>query len=189
MTSETQDTDVLLKAEEALRKIDKPEKPEKPERSERPERAAKAEASKPQPPVAGAQPPFGPLPRETLAIFEIVAHAIAWLGVIIIAYGIVSTVTAEVWLPLERFIIPIAATLVLIATLLNALASYVVTENPGPPSPASRYVTGPAVIVLCAAALVMVWYRGLPVSVILGLAVLGLAWSLMRVLPRPVKSW
>jgi hypothetical protein len=185
MTNEMQGTDVLLKAEEVLKGVEKPQRPEKPDRP------AKAEIPKAEPAPASARtlPSIRPLPRETLAIFEIVAHAIAWLGVIIIAYGIVSTVTSEVWLPLERFILPIAATLVLIATLLNALASYVVTENPGPPSVASRYVTGPAVIVLCAAALVMVWYRGLPISVILGLAVLGLAWSLMRVLPRPAKSW
>lgn len=178
MTNEMQGTDVLLKAEEALKKP-----------AEKPERAAKAEVPKPEPAAVKSRPSIRPLPRETLAIFEIVAHAIAWLGVIIIVYGIVSTVTSEVWLPLERFILPIAATLVLVATLLNALASYVVTENPAPPSPISRYVTGPMVIVLCAAALVLVWYRGLPVSVILGLAVLGLAWSLLRVLPRPAKSW
>ena len=181
MTNETQGSDVLLKAEEALKKPDRPEKPE---------RTAKAEAPKSEPtPAIKSRAPRRPLPRETLAIFEIVAHTIAWLGVIIIAYGIVSTITAEVWLPLERFILPIAATLVLVATVLNALASYVVTEGPAPPSAASRYITGPVVIVLCAAALVMVWYRGLPVSVILGLAVLGLAWSLMRVLPRPAESW
>jgi hypothetical protein len=178
MTNEMQGSDVLLKAEEALKKpVEKPERP------------AKADTPKSEAAAVKVRPSIRPLPRETLAIFEIVAHAIAWLGVIIIAYGIVSTVTSEVWLPLERFILPIAATLVLIATLLNALAGYVVTENPGPPSAASRYVTGPVVIVLCAAALVMVWSQGLPVSVILGLAVLGLAWSLMRVLPRPAKSW
>lgn len=186
MTNEMQGTDVLLKAEESLKK---PEKSEKPEKLERPARNETPKAETTSAPAVKVRPSIRPLPRETLAIFEIVAHTIAWLGVIIIAYGIVSTVTAEVWLPLERFILPIAATLVLIATLLNALASYVVTDNPAPPSPVSRYVTGPGVIALCAAALVMVWYRGLPVSVILGLAVLGLAWSLMRVLPRPAKSW
>lgn len=191
MTNETQDTDVLRKAEETLRKIEKPEKSDRPDKAERPERLAKAEAlrSEAMPAAPKSAPSLRQLPRETLAIFEIVVHAIAWLGVIIITYGIVSTVTAEVWMPLERFILPIAATLVLVATLLNALAGYVVTESPGPPSAAARYVTGPAVILLCAAALVTVWYRGLPVSVILGLAVLGLAWSLMRVLPRPARSW
>lgn len=186
----------------------------KPEPAPKPERAAKSEAAKAdigaRPEPAKAEPvvrtdapkaekvdtprvrPLGVrrLPRETLSFLEIVVHAIAWLGVILVVYGVVSTTTAEVWLPLERFILPIAATLVLAATILNALTIYIVPENPAPPSGVNRYVTAPTVIFLSAAALVLVWSQGLPVAVILGLAVLGLAWALFRVLPRPsTSSW
>jgi hypothetical protein len=132
---------------------------------------------------------FKAIPKEALNILEVVAYAIGWLGIIIIVYGVISTVTSEVWTPLERFILPIAATLVLVTTLLNAATIYVVQQPPAPPTGVSRYVTGPAVILLSIAALVMVWYETVPVSVILGIAILGLTWSLLRVLPRQAASW
>ncbi len=128
-------------------------------------------------------------PRESLGVFEIAGHAIAWLGVILIVYGMVSTLTAEVWLPLERFILPIAATVVLVAIGLNAAVIYALPEALPPPSPVSRYVTAPAVILLCVAGLFLVWQQGLPVAVILGFAVLGLAWSLLRTLPHRPAAW
>ncbi len=128
-------------------------------------------------------------PRESLGVFEIAGHAIAWLGVILIVYGMVSTLTAEVWLPLERFILPIAATVVLVAIGLNAAVIYALPQNLPPPSPVSRYVTAPAVILLCVGGLFFVWHQGLPVAVILGFAVLGLAWSLLRTLPRRPAAW
>jgi hypothetical protein len=129
------------------------------------------------------------IPKEALNILEVVAYAIGWLGIILIAYGIISTLTSEVWAPLERFILPIAATLVLLTTLLNAAAVYLVQQPPAAPAAVSRYVTGPAIILLCLVAVVMVWWQSLPVSVILGIAILGLTWSLLRVLPRQTASW
>jgi hypothetical protein len=129
------------------------------------------------------------IPKEALNILEVVAYAIGWLGIILILYGIISTLTSEVWAPLERFILPIAATLVLLTTLLNAAAIYVVNQPPAAPAGVSRYVTGPAVILLCLVGVVMVWWQGLPMSVILGIAILGLTWSLLRVLPRQTASW
>lgn len=129
------------------------------------------------------------IPREAANFIEIVAYAIGWLGVIIIVYGLVSTMTSEVWVPLERFILPIAASLVLLTTLLNALTIYFAPQASGPPAAASRYITGPVVILLCIAGFVCVWLQDLPVAVILGIAILGLTFSLLRLLPQRAVSW
>src|SRR5690606_12265145 len=101
----------------------------------------------------------------------------------------VETLTAEVWLPLERFILPIAATVVLVAIGLTAAVIYALPQNPPAASSGSRYVSAPAVILLCVSGLSLVWQQGLPVAVILGFAVLGLAWSLLRTLPRHSATW
>src|SRR5690606_1285537 len=62
MTNEMQGSDVLLKAEEALKKpVEKPERP------------AKADTPKSEAAAVKSRPSIRSLPRETLAIFEIVA--------------------------------------------------------------------------------------------------------------------
>jgi hypothetical protein len=128
------------------------------------------------------------IPKEALNFLEVVAYAIAWLGIILIVYGLISTMTSEVWAPLERFILPIAASLVLLTTILNVLTIYLV-QTPAAPAAVSRYVTGPAVILISIAGLVFVWYQGLPVSVVMGIAILGLTFALLRVLPGQTGSW
>ena len=123
------------------------------------------------------------IPREAFQALAIVGNAIAWLGVIIIIYGIVSTATQETWLPFELFIVPISATLALLAILLNAFVVSLTVERPAEPSPISRYVTAPVVILLCAVGIVSVWFQEMPISVVLGAGIVGLAWALIRVLP------
>lgn len=123
------------------------------------------------------------LMREAVRVLPLIANVLAWLGVVIIAYGIVSAFTGETWRPLERHILPIAATLTLVAVLLHAVLVYLPVRAMGP-GPASRYTVAPAIILLSLAGLFLIWYRGLPVPVVLGFAILALAWSL----PRPVSS-
>lgn len=123
------------------------------------------------------------LMREAAGVLPLVANILAWLGVIIIAYGIVSALTGETWRPLERHIVPIAATLTLVAVVLHALLVYLPVRATGP-SAASRYTVAPVIILLSLAGFFLIWYRGLPVPVVLGFAILALAWSL----PRPVAS-
>jgi hypothetical protein len=73
---------------------------------------------------------------------------------------------------------------------LNSLAVYLGFERLNPTSGVGRYVAVPLVAGLCLLCVVLVWYRGMPTSVILGFAILGLAWALARVIPpqSPVQS-
>jgi hypothetical protein len=120
------------------------------------------------------------LMREAVRVLPLVTNILAWLGVVIIAYGIVSAFTGETWRPLERqMILPIAATLTLVAVLLHAVLVYLPVRITGP-GPASRYTVAPAIIVISLAGLFLIWYRGLPVPVVLGFAIVALAWSLPR---------
>lgn len=120
--------------------------------------------------------------REAVRALPLIANILAWLGVIIIAYGTVATLTGETWRPLERHILPVAATLTLLAVVLHAALVYlpVRAEAPGR---AGRYTVAPAIILLSFGALFLIWYRGLPVPVVLGFAILALAWPLARAAP------
>jgi hypothetical protein len=109
-------------------------------------------------------------------------NVLAWLGVVIIAYGTVSSLTHETWQPLERHILPIAATLTLVAVLLHALLVYLPVRGAAP-NASGRYTVAPAIILLSLGGLFLIWYRGLPVTVVLGFAILALAWSLSRAVP------
>jgi hypothetical protein len=122
------------------------------------------------------------LTREAVRALPLITNILAWLGVVIIAYGTISALTGETWRPLERHILPVAATLTLIAVLLHAILVYLPVQR-FDPGPAGRYTVAPAIIALCLAGLFLIWYKGLPVSVVLGFAVLGLAWSLSRAVP------
>lgn len=112
----------------------------------------------------------------------LVANILAWLGVVIIAYGTVAALTGEAWRPIERHILPVAATLTLVAVVLHAALAYLPVRAE-PPGAAGRYTVAPAIILLSLGALFLIWYRGLPVAVVLGFAVLALAWSLARTVP------
>lgn len=48
---------------------------------------------------------------EAVRALPLMANILAWLGVVIIAYGKVVVLTGEPWRPLERHILPVAATL------------------------------------------------------------------------------
>jgi hypothetical protein len=123
------------------------------------------------------------LTREAAGVLPLVANVLAWLGVVLIVYGLVAAFTGETWRPLERHILPIAATLTLVAVLLHALLVYLPVRAAGP-SPSSRYTVAPVIILVSLAGLFLIWARGLPVPVVLGFAIMALAWSL----PRPVAS-
>jgi hypothetical protein len=120
--------------------------------------------------------------REAVRALPLIANVLAWLGVVIIAYGTVATLTGETWRPLERHILPVAATLTLVTVMLHAVLVYlpVRAEAPGR---AGRYTVAPAIILLSLGALFLIWYRGLPVPVVLGFAILALAWPLARAEP------
>jgi hypothetical protein len=128
--------------------------------------------------------PFNKLPKQdVLRGAEIAANTLIWLGVLIIAYGVISTFTGEPWRPVERFIVPVSATLTLLLIILNLLTVYLGFERLNRASGIERYVAVPVMAVLCLACVVLVWVRGMPTSVILGFAILGLAWALARVIP------
>jgi hypothetical protein len=109
-------------------------------------------------------------------------NVVAWLGVVVIAYGTVSALTGETWQPLERHILPIAATLTLVSVLLHAVMVYLPVRS-APAGTGGRYTVAPAIILLSLGGLFFIWYSGLPVIVVLGFAVLALAWSLSRTVP------
>lgn len=120
--------------------------------------------------------------REAVRALPLIINVLAWLGVVIIAYGTVVAFTGETWRPLERHILPISATLTLLAVLLHAVLVYLPVRF-APPGTGSRYTVAPAIILLSLGALFLIWYKGLPVIVVLGFAVLALAWSLSRTVP------
>ncbi|BCJ90764.1 hypothetical protein IZ6_14990 [Terrihabitans soli] len=120
--------------------------------------------------------------REAVRALPVLINVLAWLGVVIIAYGTVAALTGETWQPLERHLLKIAATLTLVAVLLQALLAYL-PVRPSASGAGGRYTVAPAIILLSVGGLFLIWYRGLPVPVVLGLAVLALAWSLSRAVP------
>lgn len=125
--------------------------------------------------------------REAVRVLPPLINILAWLGVVIIAYGTVSALTGETWQPLERHILPIAATLTLVSVLLHALLVYLpVRGSAGGTS--GRYTVAPAIILLSLGGLFLIWHKGLPVVVVLGFAVLALAWSLSRTVPTDSRA-
>ena len=81
--------------------------------------------------------------QDVLRAAEIAANVLIWLGILIIAYGTISTFTGEPWRPVERLVIPVSATLTLLLTALNALMVYLGFERLNPASGVSRYVAVP----------------------------------------------
>jgi len=57
--------------------------------------------------------------QDVLRAAEIAANVLIWMGILIIAYGAIATFTGEPWRPVERFVIPVSATLTLLLTALN----------------------------------------------------------------------
>jgi hypothetical protein len=124
---------------------------------------------------------------EAVRALPLIANVLAWLGVVIISYGTVVVLTGEAWRPLERHILPVAATLTLVAVLLHAALVYLPVRA-GPPGRAGRYTMAPVIILLSLGGLFLIWYRGLPVPVVLGFAILALAWSLARAVPAEPQA-
>lgn len=125
--------------------------------------------------------------REAVRGLPLIANILAWAGVVIIAYGTVAALTGEAWRPLERHLLPVAATLTLVAVLLHAALVYLPVRAEAPGG-AGRYTVAPVIILLSLGALFLIWYRGLPVPVVLGFAILALAWPLARAVPSDPKG-
>jgi hypothetical protein len=125
--------------------------------------------------------------REAVRGLPFIANILGWAGVVIIAYGTVVALTGETWRPLERHLLPVAATLTLVAVVLHAMLVYLPVRAEAPGA-AGRYTVAPVIILLSLGALFLIWYRGLPVPVVLGFAILALAWPLARAAPASPKA-
>jgi hypothetical protein len=111
---------------------------------------------------------------------------IGWFGVALIAYGITTEVTGEKWLPLERIAEPLSSALTILGTIVVALSIYFWGPNETPPESMSLYITAPLIIAGSCVALFALYRHGaLPIVVVNGFAIMGLAGALLRMQPNP----
>ncbi len=110
---------------------------------------------------------------------------IAFVGVAVIAYGVVAIATADRWRILENTITFLAVVSTLSGTFLTAMSVYF-PINTRPPDDVSRRFTAPLVICLVAATGVLFLFRREWVHphVINGLAILAIAGGLFRTVSR-----
>jgi uncharacterized membrane protein len=109
-----------------------------------------------------------------------------WLGLILIVYGIVAEITGEKWLPLERIAEPLSSALTIFGTVIVALSIYFFGPSATPPESMSIYVFAPFVIAISCGALIVLYRNGtLPIVVVNGFAIIGLAGALLRMQPNP----
>jgi hypothetical protein len=109
-----------------------------------------------------------------------------WLGVTLIIYGIVAALTGEKWLPLERIAEPLSSALTIFGTVVVALSIYFFGPSATPPESMSVYVFAPVVIAVSCTALIVLYRDGaLPIVVVNGFAIIGLAGALLRMQPNP----
>jgi hypothetical protein len=111
---------------------------------------------------------------------------LGYAGVILILYGVVSTVTQSTWPPLDHWIVPASAFLTLLGVILTAASVYRQPTQLHPPATFSVYVSAPAVILGCTAAIgVLLWRGSLPPVIVNGFSMLGIAGALFRLQRRP----
>jgi hypothetical protein len=129
---------------------------------------------------------FSALPPTRGTFLRFAIMGIGWLGVALVTYGIVTAITGEKWLPLERIAEPLSSALTVLGTSVVAVSVYFWGHNETPPEPMSRYITAPLVIGGSGVALGMLCLNGaLPVVVVNGFAIVGLAGALLRIQPNP----
>ena len=111
-------------------------------------------------------------------------HGLGDLGLLFIAYGVVSTVTDQKWQPVEQIAPQLSAALTIFATLLTAASVYHASMNT-PPERISKFATAPVVIAICTFALASLFWRRLDPVIVNGFAMLGMAGAMMRIQPNP----
>ena len=111
-------------------------------------------------------------------------NGFGFLGGFFIVYGSISVATGQFWPPLERIAIPLSSSLTLLGTITTAASVFFYRPTVTPPEPMS-FVVAPIVILASLFALAMVWWAGLPTTVVNGFAIVGMAGALLRIQPNP----
>jgi surface polysaccharide O-acyltransferase-like enzyme len=115
-----------------------------------------------------------------------IINGFGWFGGAFIFYGLVTALTGESWPPLERVAEPLSSALTILGTAVVAFSIYFDAQTAPPPEDMSFFIAAPLVIVACAAALLVLWSKGtLPVTIVNGIAMVGLAGALLRIQPNP----
>ena len=111
---------------------------------------------------------------------------LGWIGAILIVYTAVAAFTKEQWKPLEQWAGPVSSLLTVIGTALTALQIYFPSTDIHPPDRFSKLAAAPVVIIGCLVA-VVVWFRAfdLPITLVNGFALLGLAGAFFRLQRKP----
>jgi hypothetical protein len=110
-----------------------------------------------------------------------------WLGAALIIYGVIAEVTGDKWSPLEHIAEPLSSALTILGTVVVALSVYFFgTSAAAAPEAVLKFVLSPLIILLSFAALIALLLIGrLPIVVVNGFAILGLAGALLRIQPDP----
>jgi hypothetical protein len=127
---------------------------------------------------------ISPNTKGTILRFAIIG--VGWLGVMLIVYGIVTEITAEKWVPLERIAEPLSSAVTILGTIVVALSIYFWGPNVTPPESMSRYLTAPLIIAASCVAFFILFRNGsLPIVVVNGFAIMGLSGAVLRMQPNP----
>jgi hypothetical protein len=111
-----------------------------------------------------------------------------WIGVAFIGYSMNAELNGHRFPFLEKWGPLLSTFFTLLGTLLTALSIYFYAENspPNRPEPFSLWISAPIVILGCLLAMWLLYVRGdLPVMLLNGFAMLGLAGALFRIQVNP----
>jgi hypothetical protein len=125
------------------------------------------------------------LPDLVLHALLVFFHFLASAGALLIVYGLVSSATKQPWPPLEKIVEPLSASLTLIGAAMTAASIYLHGAPVPPPTPLSKVMISPFVVLFAIVALYYAWVGTVSPIIINGFSVLGLAGALLRVVPRP----
>ncbi len=127
---------------------------------------------------------FQNLPGQLPHIVRWAIGGLGWAGAGFICYGSISALTGERWLPLERIAEPLSSAITIMGTAITAVSIYFFSSKPTAPVSTS-YLGTAVVIAACMVALFILIWWGLPVVVVNGFAITGLAGALYRIQPNP----
>jgi len=110
-------------------------------------------------------------------------NCLGFLGIIVISYGVISTLTSSLWPPLEAIANWVSQIITLIATLFIAISIYFPINN-RKPDRHSKYITAPSIMICIVIALgyIAKTRNLLSVHIINGFAILALSGALFRLL-------